>query len=73
MQNATGQPSRENQTGKSPSKPGRFIIPHLLRRGVRIAGRGNWFLSAAHSNDDVDRTLYAFEGALKAYSQTPEQ
>ena len=27
MQIATGQPSRENQTGKSLSNPGRFTIP----------------------------------------------
>jgi hypothetical protein len=26
MQNATGQPSRENQTGKSPTNPGRFSV-----------------------------------------------
>lgn len=45
----------------------RAFIPHLLRRGVRIAGRGNWFLSAAHTHDEVNVTLTAFESGLKAY------
>ena len=62
-----------SEAGQSDMAALRRFIPHLLRRGVRMAGRGNWFLSAAHSNDDVDQTLCAFEGALKAYSQTPEQ
>ena len=45
----------------------RRFVPHLLRRGVRIAGRGNWMLSAAHTDEDVDRTLEAFDGALAQY------
>ena len=62
-----------SEAGQSDMAALRRFIPHLLRRGVRIAGRGNWFLSAAHSNDDVDQTLFAFEGALKAYSQATEK
>jgi len=45
----------------------RAFIPHLLSRGVRIAARGNWMLSAAHTDEDVDRTLEAFDGALAEY------
>lgn len=47
----------------------RRFIPHLLRRGVRIAGRGNWMLSAAHTIDDADRTIEAFAGALEAFRE----
>jgi glutamate-1-semialdehyde 2,1-aminomutase len=45
---------------------GRFI-PHLVSRGVRIARRGTWMLSSEHSDDDIDRTLEAFDGALAAF------
>jgi hypothetical protein len=40
MQIATGQPSRENQTGKSPANPGRFI--HLCHPE---AGYMEWEIS----------------------------
>jgi glutamate-1-semialdehyde 2,1-aminomutase len=33
----------------------------LFDRGVNIVGRGLWFLSAAHSDQDVDRTLQIVE------------
>ena len=42
----------------------RRFIPLLLGRGVRIAGRGAWMLSAAHTEDDVEVTLDAFDAAL---------
>jgi glutamate-1-semialdehyde 2,1-aminomutase len=48
----------------------RAFIPHLVRRGVRISGRGNWMLSAAHTNEDADRTIVAFGDALEAYRDT---
>ena len=44
----------------------RRFVPMLLSRGVRIAGRGNLMLSAAHTDEDVDRTLQAFDGALES-------
>ena len=47
----------------------RRFIPHLLRRGVRIAGRGNWMTSAAHTNEDADRTIEAFADALLAFRE----
>jgi glutamate-1-semialdehyde aminotransferase len=49
----------------------RRFIPYLLRRGVRIAGRGNWMLSSEHSDEDVDRTLDAFDGALAEFRGQP--
>ena len=45
------------------------LIPHLVRRGVRIARRGNWMLSAAHTDEDADRSIAAFAGALQAYRE----
>jgi glutamate-1-semialdehyde 2,1-aminomutase len=38
----------------------------LLDRGVNIVGRGLWFLSAAHTEADIDETLAAVAGALAA-------
>jgi len=49
----------------------RRFIPHLLGRGVRIAGRGNWMLSSEHTDDDIDRTLEAFDGALAEFVGQP--
>ena len=40
------------------------FVSAMADRGVRIIPRGNWFLSAAHSMDDVAQTLEAVEGAL---------
>lgn len=37
----------------------------LLRRGVRVIERGMWYLSAAHSEEQIDKTLVAVEGALQ--------
>ena len=47
----------------------RRFIPFLVRRGVRIAGRGTWMLSSEHSEEDVDRTLEAFDGALAEFRE----
>jgi glutamate-1-semialdehyde 2,1-aminomutase len=38
----------------------------MLERGVIVHPRHNWFLSAAHGDDDVDRFLDAAEAALRA-------
>jgi glutamate-1-semialdehyde 2,1-aminomutase len=37
---------------------------YLLDQGVNCVGRGLWFLSAAHSDADVDQTVAAFGAAL---------
>jgi glutamate-1-semialdehyde 2,1-aminomutase len=47
------------------SRQQRFLNA-LLERGVRPTGRGTWFVSAAHSEVDVEATLAAVQGALKA-------
>ena len=42
----------------------------MLERGVIVHPRHNWFLSAAHTDADVDRFLDAAEEALQAVLQT---
>lgn len=37
----------------------------LLRRGVRVLDRGIWYLSAAHTPAQVERTLEALEAAMR--------
>jgi glutamate-1-semialdehyde 2,1-aminomutase len=49
----------------------RRFVPYLLARGVRIAGRGTWMLSAAHTEEDVDVTLDAFDAALGEFLAAP--
>jgi glutamate-1-semialdehyde aminotransferase len=41
-------------------------VGHLIGRGIRIAARGTWMLSAAHTDDDVDATLEAVDAAVDA-------
>jgi len=36
----------------------------LHEEGVRVTTRGSWFLSAAHSDDDIDETLIAVDRAF---------
>ncbi|RAK60764.1 aspartate aminotransferase family protein [Phenylobacterium hankyongense] len=38
----------------------------LLPLGIRPTGRGTWFVSAAHSGEDVDRTVAAVDQVLRA-------
>jgi len=38
----------------------------LLTRGIRILPRGTWFLSSAHENSDIDKTLSAVRDVLKS-------
>lgn len=44
---------------------GAFTV-ELLKRGVRVAGRGIWYLSAAHTEEHVEKTLGIVEEALAA-------
>ncbi len=37
----------------------------LADRGVRVIPRGVWFLSAAHTDEDIEATLAAVDGALR--------
>jgi glutamate-1-semialdehyde 2,1-aminomutase len=41
------------------------IAARLLDHGVRVLPRGTWFVSAAHDDDHVDRTLAAVHAVLK--------
>lgn len=38
----------------------------LLTKGIRILPRGTWFLSSAHKNTDIDKTLSTVRDVLKA-------
>ena len=44
----------------------RAFLRALQAEGVRVTARGTWFLSVAHGNTEVDRTLEAAEAALAA-------
>ena len=37
----------------------------LLHRGVRITGRGTWFLSTSHTRGDIKQTLCAADEVLR--------
>jgi glutamate-1-semialdehyde 2,1-aminomutase len=39
----------------------------LVEHGVWVTGRGIWYVSAAHSEADVDETLERVESAMKVY------
>ena len=41
----------------------------LLQRGVRILPRGTWFVSAAHTEADIEKTLVAVDAALTALNK----
>jgi glutamate-1-semialdehyde 2,1-aminomutase len=44
----------------------RQFVEALIQNGVRITSRGTWFLSAAHTDKDIDATLAAADRALKS-------
>jgi len=43
----------------------------MLERGVRLIGRGLWYVSAAHSEADLEQALEAAEGALRERATAP--
>jgi len=47
---------------------GKFI-EHLLDEGIFSLNRGIWYLSAAHSNNDIDRTLEAIGRTIRHLSK----
>jgi glutamate-1-semialdehyde 2,1-aminomutase len=48
------------------------FVDELLREGIRVTGRATWFLSAAHSEADIDRTLLAASAAMSRVNfETP--
>jgi glutamate-1-semialdehyde 2,1-aminomutase len=42
----------------------RALLRGLIHRGVRVTTRGTWFLSAAHSDADIEQTLEAAADAF---------
>ena len=38
----------------------------MLERGVRLLNDGRWFLSTAHTEEDIDRTLDAADQTLRS-------
>lgn len=44
----------------------RRLAAQLVERGVWVTQRGNWYLSAAHTDEDITHTLDAFHDALAA-------
>lgn len=43
----------------------------MLARGVRLIGRGIWYVSAAHTDEHVERTLAAADEALAEIAAAP--
>jgi glutamate-1-semialdehyde 2,1-aminomutase len=43
----------------------RTFIGLMLEEGIRVTARGTWFISAAHTEDDIGATLDAVERALQ--------
>jgi glutamate-1-semialdehyde 2,1-aminomutase len=60
-------------SGWRPVEPAAYtrFRQHLLSRGVRIMPAGRWFVSASHSDDDVDFTLAVVRAALGAMEEEP--
>jgi glutamate-1-semialdehyde 2,1-aminomutase len=46
------------------------IVTALAERGVRTIPRGTWYLSTAHSEDDLAHTLSAFADSLQILTST---
>lgn len=42
------------------------FLDGLQERGVRVTSRGTWFLSTAHGEEDVDKSLEAVQATLRA-------
>lgn len=47
----------------------RALTGAFIDHGVWLAGRGIWYVSAAHSQADVDETLERVDRAMKAFTQ----
>jgi glutamate-1-semialdehyde 2,1-aminomutase len=54
---------REYTTRTDPNRQLQFVA-RLVDEGVRLTSRGTWFLSAAHTAEDVEHTIRAAERAL---------
>ena len=45
------------------SRYARFVA-EMMKRGIRLTSRGVWFVSEAHSEEDIEATLSAAKEAL---------
>jgi glutamate-1-semialdehyde 2,1-aminomutase len=62
-------PARNYRDLLKADKPAYIRFAHaLLKRGVRVLERGAWFVSAAHDDAVIDRTLEAVGAAAKEVS-----
>src|SRR5262249_52153691 len=60
-------PIANYRDGRRASKPAYVrLTTALIERGVRALERGSWFVSAAHDDAVVDRTLAIAEEAIRA-------
>lgn len=41
------------------------LVAELMNRGIRPTERGVWYLSAAHSDEDIEETLAVLEDVLR--------
>jgi len=44
-----------------------MLVDRLIDHGVWVAGRGIWYVSAAHTEDDVEETLSRADQAMSAF------
>lgn len=51
----------------------RQFVTALQDEGVRITSRGTWFLSTAHSDEDLDRTVEAVDRVLERLAVEPAE
>ena len=52
----------------SDNKKLRSFIQNMQNNGIRITGRGTWFISYAHTTKDMMKTISAFEKSLSKLS-----
>jgi glutamate-1-semialdehyde 2,1-aminomutase len=63
----TSEPITNYRDSLKTDKPRFLKLTHaMVERGVRVLDRGAWFLSAAHDDAVVDRTLEVVEDAVRA-------
>ncbi|HSM44774.1 MAG TPA: aspartate aminotransferase family protein, partial [Acidimicrobiia bacterium] len=43
------------------------LVDLLIEHGVWVAGRGIWYVSAAHSEDDIEETLTRVDKAMRSF------
>ncbi|WP_171063986.1 aspartate aminotransferase family protein [Actinomadura soli] len=46
----------------------RRLVAGLVDRGIWASARGNWYLSAAHTHDDISTTLRGFRDVLASFA-----